>query len=91
MGDRHVNPNRAMPKLVRAINKRIDQCKAYTSHHHNTDWKNGIHAASTYILRLLESMQETRWNEKFQPQLEMGQLLVDDWKGLHDMYTNCED
>ena len=67
------------------------QCKAYTSHHHNTDWKNGVHAASTYMLRLLESMQETRWNEKFQPQLEMGQLLVDDWKGLHDMYTNCED
>ena len=73
-----VNPKAAIPQLINAIAKKINQCQAYATDHQAKPWGSFVESGATKLLEVLEEKQrnlETRWQNEFEAELAEG-----DWE-----------
>ena len=73
-----VNPKAAIPQLINAIAKKINQCQAYATDYQAKPWTPFVESCATELLEVLKEKQrnlETRWQNEFEVQLS-----EEDWE-----------
>ena len=78
-----VNPKRAIPQLIGAIQRKITVCQNYATDRQTTPWSPFVESRAKDILEVLNEKRrklETRWQDEFEAQLsneEWERLSVD--------------
>ena len=73
-----VNPKRAIPQLIGAIQRKITVCQNYATDRQTTPWSPFVESGAKEILEVLNEKRrnlETRWQDEFE-----AQLSNEDWE-----------